>query len=685
MTTEKDQLASRLKAQLMECAGWDADQIAADRKRALDYYFQRPRGDEVRGRSNVVSGDLSAMTEANLAQMMEAFTSDEIIEFEPEGEADEAQAALESHTCVRFVMQDNPGFLVLSETIKDILNLRNGVIKCWVDRNQVSERKTIENATAEVIASLEAQPGVRVELLSFTQAEGQPEGVGTVELRCHYDLRKFRVESIDLANFYYPKDWHKLDLQEVPFCAERHIEPRSELYRRGFPRKKVANLKPITSDYKIDSTARSVRNAMPNHRAIDKSQELIEWYEIYALVDSGDGTSERRRYALAGLNLGSVLEDQPVTLVPYAAGTAIVNPHRFTGISLFDKLRQTQDLNTGLTRALMDNVNTVIKSRLAYLDGKVNVDDLSDGRPNGNIRVRASVQDVRQALMPFTTTDLSGGILQNLEHQRNVRSEMGGAALEMASGQMQLASERVGSEGVDRAFSVMEQLASLYTKNVASSLIRSLFLLAHATLRENYNEPINVKINGKWQEPIPAAWPERARLNVKPGMSPGERARRSNALQFVLSSQMDLAKEGMDDILVNMQGFHRAFMDWGRTNELPSPEQYFLDPESESSQQALQQKQKAEQESQAQQRRLMETAVGLEQLRTSLDKYKHDTEMQFKYWADVLKSEIEEMKVVGRATADLLAAQQRGDDGAGKSNGASAANGSGNAESSDAD
>jgi hypothetical protein len=45
----------------------------------------RARGDEVPGRSQVVSGDLSSMVEANMAQMLESFSSDNIVEFDPVG------------------------------------------------------------------------------------------------------------------------------------------------------------------------------------------------------------------------------------------------------------------------------------------------------------------------------------------------------------------------------------------------------------------------------------------------------------------------------------------------------------------------------------------------------------------------------------------------------------------------
>lgn len=648
--------AQAISRQLRECAGWDGDRISSDRKRALDYYYQRPRGDEIRGRSNVVAGDVSAMVEANLAQMLDSFTSDNIAEFPPNGPEDDAQAELESFSVVQAVMRDNNGYQEIGTAVKDALLLRNGWVKVWADERVEAETIELESATPDTIAGIAEAPGLEVELLEYDRE------ARTAKVRVTSTVKTFRAEAVDPANILYPKQWHKVDLQQIPFFAERHIEPRSRLIERGFPKTKVNQLKAYRHDQKIDSTARDVAEDVPLNSAIDRSTDLIEWFECYVLVDGGQGISERHRVAIGGINATSILEDVEHSLVPYATGSPFINAHRLTGISLFDKLRQTQDLNTGLQRALLDNVNTNNKNRTAYLDGKVNTDDLADGRPNGNIRVKASVGDVRSALHAFNVPDISGGILSNLEYQRQVRTELGGASLELATGQMQMAGGRIGSQGVDRAFSVMEQLASHMTKNMATSLIRNMFLLAHATLRAYFDTPVNVKVNGRWQSPIPAEWQRRTRVTVKVGMSPGERARKVATMYQIVDAQLQLAERDMDDVLVNIEGFYRALTDWGRLAEIENPEQYFLDPSTPEAKDALAKKEKARAEAQQKNEALMSTAVGLEQIRSALDKYRHDSDLQFKYFAETLKAEIAEANIVGKATADLVSQTKFGSD-----------------------
>jgi hypothetical protein len=109
---------------------------------------------------------------------------------------------------------------------------------------------------------------------------------------------------------------------------------------------------------------------------------------------------------------------------------------------------------------------------------------------------------------------------------------------------------------------------------------------------------------------------------------------------------------------------------------LPNPEQYYLDPATPESQQALKQKRAADAKAAEANRALMQQAVGLEQLRTAFEKYKADQETQFKYWSETLHAEIEEAKIVGAATTDLVKQTKFGD----SDNGESKRNGAGKAD-----
>jgi hypothetical protein len=643
---ERDLLAS-LRTQLRQCVGFEGDKLANDRASAWRYYFGRPRGDEVVGRSDVVSGDLSAMTEAVLSQMDDAFTTGRLIEYEADGADDVDQAQLESDTVCQFVGRRNGNMQMLS-AVKSALLLRNGIIKVWVEVRSETHTENYIDVTPEAIAAIaQGKPGITTRI----PEGGYDPDEQTLEIEVTKTSKRLRVDFIPMYNFVYPDDWNSADLAECPIMFERHVEERAKLLERGFKKSKVDQVRKMMGDNSVDSLAQNPGSTSMNRTGLDSSQDQVEWFEAYANMDDGKGQSKRYCISFAD---NVLLDKSPDSIVPYAAGAVFINPGRFTGISLYDKLKTVQDVNTGLERALLDNVNTVNKNRTAYMDGLVNVDDLSDGRTNNNIRVRAGVvPDVRAAITAFTIPDQSAGILSNIQDQKSRRSEMGGAALTLATGEMQM-NDRIGSQGIDRAYSVMEQLSAHMTRNMARTLIRSLYLIAHAQMRRHFDYPVSTRQGERWQTTVPSEWVERENCNVKPGMSPGERQRKALTFEKMMQGQIQLASSGMDEIIVSLDTFYTTMMDWARISDIDNPERYYVDPRSNASLKAQQGKQAAGKQQTDMQNLLITQAIKLEQMRSAIDKYRADQDTQFKYYNANLSAQIEEAKLVGAAAAELI-------------------------------
>jgi hypothetical protein len=648
-STEQVELAAKIKIQLVNCIGYEGDELAESRKMAYDYYFQRARGDEIPGRSEVVSGDVSSMIDGNLAIMSEPLGGKRIAEFCSYDQIDEEQAQLETDCVHEMLFKRQNGFVEVVSAIKDAMLVRNAIVKVFVDER--THRKTINKSDVEpeVITDVLDKIG-QVDVHSY-----DPEDK-TLSATVTKTTRKFRVESVAPENFLFPKWWNRQDLEDIPFCAERHVEPRSTLIERGFPKWKVNKLRKFNNPYQAAADSRLPNSMTPNNNnPFDQSQETVEWYECYIKMGDDDGGATLHRVAVSG---NYILEDVEADLVCYATGVCIINPHTFVGISLFDKLKGVQDQATALNRALGDNLNATSKNRTAHLDGVVEESDLTDGRINGSIRVKAgAVADVRAAVTAFAVPDTSANILANIEHMRRVRSEMGGATLDMATGQMQL-NDRVGSMGLDRAYSVMEQLAAFMTRMLAHTLIRSMYLVAHETLRTQWPETIQFKRGNMWVQTNPAKWQVRESVTVNLGASVGERQRVAAVLMTLIQTMATLAQQGMEDVLVNIQGFYTACMDWLRINDIDTPEKYFIDPRSPGAQKALGDKAVAAKQSKDKQDNMMSQAIALEQLRVALDKYQGDSELQYKYYDTVLSAQIEEAKMAVQGVLDMVKAKQ---------------------------
>src|SRR5690606_7174127 len=453
-------------------------------------------------------------------------------------------------------------------------------------------------------------------------------------------LQRLEMSCVHLENFLYV-EWPLEDFENIPCVAERHVSTRQSLIDdEGFDAALVNKLIADHQPYKSDAVAHDVARHIPALAAIDAEQELITWFEVYPLIDG-----ERRRVCLSQNTLleNELFDDHRP---PYAVGCVFINPGKLTGISLYDKERTTQDVTTGLQRALLDAVNALVMNRIAVLKGAVSGDQLTDNDPSGVLQVKAGPTrgDIRNGVLPIQIPDITPGLLANLAYQRQVRAEMGGAALDISTAQVQLP-ERVGSMGLDRAYSATEQLAALALKTLSQTFIRGLWLLAHSVLRRHWDGPINIRVDGRWQETFPARWRPRDHAIVRPGMSPGERRRRSDALAMIIQQQEKLAALGMEDVLVDAERYYRALCDWAHLNDIKMPERYLIDPTTEQAQAALASKaeERAKQSTAAQQ--LQQHGVALEHMSRLIEKYGIDVRAAVEYYKANLATEEKEAEL----------------------------------------
>jgi hypothetical protein len=655
-SSEKRELIQKIKQQLVNCIGYQGDELQKSREDAYNYYFQRPRGDEVAGRSSIVTGDLSSMVEGNLAQMTEPLASKRIAEYCAYDASDEEQSQIESDCVNELVFNRQNGFIQVTSAIKSAMLLRNAVVKIWVDsrtHKQLVSKDNVDPAVInEVLDSIkqsQSAKGTAVDVAVHTYDQKKKKFSATVTKT----TKRFAVEAIAPENLLVPKNWDKHDFMGISFLAERHVEPRAILVERGFDKGLVKSCARFNNGkYQQMQNSRLPNGLTPFTMPIDSSQEEVEWFECYVLLDDGDGASELRCISVCG---NIMLDDEPADTICYAAGAIIINPHSYVAISLYDKLKSTQDSTTAMTRALHDNLNATNKNRTAHFDGVVEETDLTDGRTNGSIRVKQGVgiMDVRQAITAFGVPDTSANILANLDYARKVRSEMGGATLDMATGQMQM-SDRMGSQGLDRAYSVMEQLASYMTKTIANTLIRSIYLIAHEVLRTQWRGPISFKRGNRWIEQNPSKWQVRDAVKVNLGASIGERTRQSVVYEKIMMKQEALAGAGMEQILVDATSYYKAVCAWMRVNDIQNPEQFFIDPRSPQSVDAFKRKAVQGQVAQQKQDGLMQQAVALEQVRAAISKYQTDVETQFKYYDATLSAQVEEAKLSVQGVIDFL-------------------------------
>ena len=657
-----DDLAEILDARINEAGQFGDDFLEENRRLAWDYYFGNTRRRENlspetdrEGYTRFInqtqnSQDVADAVEAIMSQLMPAFGSDVPAEFEPIGPNDEEQAGAESLAVANVLMSDNQGWLILAEAVKDALLLRNGTIKATIEveeRNQRKQFKDISDQELLMILATAQQQGVEARVTS------RKDGNANVSFKTV--KRTPTVKAVQQAHMVLDPNHDNIDISDIGFVAERTFSTRSELIKDGLDKATINDLPTFTQDTDIDSTAKNIEGLDDIATSTTKDQDLIEWYDCYLRIDmDGDGISELMRFKWSNREL---LSQEPAVLIPYASGTGFLVPHRYSGLSVFDKIKSIADIKSAVLAVYLSNLVTNNTARTGVNENTVNIDDLLAGRPNGIIRNDGPPSD---DMMAFPVNDTGQSSQSLLNYMDTVRDQRIGASVSLMAPQDQLAKAGITAQSADRQMAGAEQMAAMIAATLAETLIRQTFTLIHETLRIGFPEQIMLNRGGQWVPTNPQEWPERKRVNVSIGLSPQERSRKANALQTVVTQQMTLMQSGGNNIIVNLNGVHRAMLDWMKAVDLDNGEKYFVDPESQESQQAQkQQSETAEQDKQFQAQILTSEAQAAN-ANSERDAENDKQTLAFKYFDAILSAEIEEAKIVGAATTELEKIQAAG-------------------------
>ncbi len=663
MALSNDELITAIQNNLDQSVNYAANALEEKRRKAWDYYLNRPRGDEMVGRSKVQDSTVRDTVHALLAQIMPAYATDHVIAYEPVGQNDVDQATAESNAVNMMFTESNNGYLQLHAAIHDCLLFRNGVMKVWVDDKETTSIRRFQANPADVLA----QAGdVDIELIETD------DETGISSFKIMANEQELVIETIEQARFFVDPNQSDQQLQDSSFLAELTYLKRSELLEMGAPHGTVKDL-PATPDKSTttgffsntDLTAKFIDGQSDVSDAATRDQDDIECFWIHLMIDrDGDGISERYRFLYSHKH---ILLDDAVDFVPYASGTGWPVPHRWSGLSVFDLSCDVQNQRTNAMRQMNDNMNVANNQRPIYDPGETEADDVEQGAPGRGIR---SKNPGNVAFMPLQ--DIVSQSIAYLQYTDKIRGEQTGAALELVGEGQTM--KQISGISAEMQLQPQEMMAALVSRNIAETLVRNLFVLIHRTLREYWNTPIMFNKSGDWQETLPAEWPPRNRLNVNVGLSPGERRRQNQALQFVLEQQTMMIQAGNANIVTDLNGWHKAMTDWTKSAELDGAEAYFMDPEGQASMAGQQAQAQQAQEAQAKEEGLIQAQLQLEErdrqidgMKNDLDKYKHDTELRFKYWEQLLQTDVKEQELAIEAQS---AAQSGGQTDAG-SNGLS--------------
>lgn len=531
--------------------GYATGSLSAERSKELDYYFGKPFGNEVEGRSQVVSTDVADMVEGILPSLLRIFTtSDDVVRFEPQGLEDEAAAKQQTEACNYIFYRQNPGFLVLYSWFKDALIQKVGTVKVWWEESEHRTKETYAGLSPEELALLEQNPNVEI-----VEREDTETGINVV-LMVKDSKGKVCIAPVPPEEFGVSARHTSISLQDVDFCYHRTQKTPAELKAAGYD---VSGL--IGTAYE-DSSQESSSEWLARRRFAEESfpEESFPsdpstqpyWVtEAYIRIDAdGDGLAELLKVVVCG---GQILEKEEVDLIPFACITPIIMPHRWVGRSVAELVMDIQLTKSVLQRQMLDNLyltNNPRKAVLASQSGQVmaNLDDLLTSRPGGIVREYAP-NAVRDLETPF----VAGAAFPMLEYQDSLKENRTGVTRYNQGTDADSLNKT--ARGISAIMSASQQKIDLIARIFAETGMKDLFRAMVRLMAKYGQKPITMRLSNGWVPVDPRGWKTGFDMTVNVGLGTGTREVQMVGLEKIAAYQAMLMQSGRGHMVTDSNAY----------------------------------------------------------------------------------------------------------------------------------
>lgn len=593
------ELKNTIQSHINNSLGFLGGSLSAQREKSLEYYQGEKLGNEIDGRSQVVSTDVADTIESLLPNLLRVFTaSDKVVVCEPV-KAEDAPLADQATAYLNHIFyKENDGFTLLYNFFKDALLEKNGILKIFYDESQKVEYESYKNLTDKDYEDLISENNVEVieheerpDELAEEQAEQfelqmEQQGIDIElpEAKLHdckikrtINEGRIKVESVPPEEFLI--DRLAVKLEDANFVSHRVQMTRSELVSMGYDKEDVESLP--TADASILNTERLARykniEDYPFDVSDNKSSQLVTVYENYVRYDyDGDGINELRKVLSVGESSEFVLENMPCDNIPFVSITPIPMPHRFYGRSVAELVEDIQLMKSTVMRQLLDNMYLTNNNRVAVMDGMVNMDDLLTSRPGGVVRTK---QPPNQVMQPIQAQPISGQAFPLLEYLDTVREVRTG----VTKYNQGLDSDSLNktATGISAIMNQTQMRAELIARIFAETGVKDLFRkIFELSVKYQDREKI-IQLNNQYVPVMPTEWRNRFNVSITVGLGTGTKEQQLIILNNILDKQLQaFTLQGQREFpMVSLKNIYNTLSKIVENAGLKTVDSYFINPD----------------------------------------------------------------------------------------------------------
>ena len=655
--------------------GWGDGQLSYERETMLEYYNQEPYGNEIEGRSQIVTSEVADTVEWILPSLLKIFTSgDKAVEFDPQGPEDYQAAKEATDTCNYVFYHQNRGFHILYTMFKDALIQKNGYVKVYYDKYDRKKKESYQGLTDDQLTML-VQDGS--EIIGHTEYQGvdqnqQPVTLHDVQIEITEPYGKVCLEPVPPEETLVSQELRDVDVQKAHFFGHRRKLTISDLKEMGFDTSDISS-DDNWLDTSLEAQARNQFVEMNNYqnstREVDESMRFVWVTEAYIRMDiDGDGIAELVKVIKVP---GKVLDYEEVEVIPFAAITPIIMSHRHHGKSLAEVVADLQLLKSTITRQVLDNIyltNSPRQAVLSNIDGspQANLDDLLTVRPGGIVR-EYQPNAVRDLTIPFM--GVAG--LQVMEYLDGVKENRTGVTRYNQG--IDANSLNKTASGINSIMTASQQRIELIARVFAETGVTQIFKLIMKNLAMYHGRELTIRLDKEFVSYDPRNWNTEMDVVINVGIGTGNKDAQLVHLQTIAQSQALAVQAGGLGKLVTLKNIYNTQAKICQNAGFKDVNDFWTDPDTVPQQaqqqppdpkmvevQGKMQLQQAEMQQNAQlEQGKMQYGLHLEQVKKQADDQRLQAEMYVKQAEMDRQSRSEEARMeLEKYKAELAAATQ---------------------------
>ncbi len=585
---DQETVFSHVDHWIQDSLSYNMSELSEQRAHALKYYFGEPFGNEVKGKSQVVTRDVQETVDWIMPSLMKVFFSGgQVVKFNPSTIEDVPAADQETEYVNYLFSRKNKGFTESYDWFQDALIMKTGIMKVFVEEENCPQFDYYTSLDEASLMDISSQPDV--EIIAQTMND---DGTYDIKLRKDSIKKNIRIRCVNPEQFLIDRD--ATCLEDSQFTAERCEQTVSWLRENGVPEDVIDELPYDEFEYADSTPEKLVRDNFDGsgdfnqQTGAEAEANRKAWVtECYVKLDAdGDGYAELRRIVVVG---NHIISDETWDCVPFAEINAHRIAHKFFGMSIYDKIKDIQDIRSALTRQIMDNIYRQNTGRWAVLDGQVNLEDLISNTSSGVVRMKSL-----NAVAPMITPQLTPDTYQMLDRFERDRSKRTGVSERSQGLDENTLHSNQAATSVNQLMTAAEQQIDLIARMFAETGVKRLFQLLHEHSIKYQNQKEVFELRGQYVAVNPSNWRSRTDMSVTVGVGNMNKDQQLLHLTRMFEMMQTVIAGGGMGILVGPDNIYNMLKEFTENAGYKDVSKFWTDPNSPQGQQAQQQRAQAE-------------------------------------------------------------------------------------------